>query len=292
MAEPIDPTERTRRILQAAARGMTLPALNIPVFRPPAWLAINTALNLPKFAVEPEFVRTARVLSRSFDWIKPLTEPMRRLSEFMAVHGRRHKLLEEAGWLPHYTTPFERLDETDDAVEIGRMLEAHYVAEWPTVRSAFLEHLARYDIDAEARAVFRLALDLHEQGHYRAVSPLLFPEIERLARIRLHDGQLKGFTSQRRLRERAGRLSPGVTEPSGIHGLQLYQRLDDHLYKPVDTIEDVEAARLDPVPNRHAVLHGLIAYGTHQNSLNALIMMDFVFQIFSAIAEEANDAAA
>ncbi|PZO06150.1 MAG: hypothetical protein DCF29_06470 [Alphaproteobacteria bacterium] len=187
---------------------------------------------LPAFGPDSVFLAATKALHQSLSSIGQLTEPMRRFNAFIATTGRHHRLVETAGWLPHYTTPFDRLDDAEDAGEVSLLLEAHY-SDWPSVRAVFLEHLATYDVDDEARSVFTLALDHHGAGSWRAVSPLLFPEIERIARIRLHDGALEGFASQRRLRELAGRLSPARTKPSGLHGLQFYQRLDDHLYNPI-----------------------------------------------------------
>src|SRR3546814_5398382 len=45
----------------------------------------------------------------------------------------------------------------------------------------------------------------------------------------------------------------------GVSGVRLYSKLAEHLYKQVRTPDEVEAARLDPVPNRHAVLHGRVS---------------------------------
>ena len=294
----MDNTERTARIVAAANDALAsyralvrshpvMPRIDIPGLA--AMQALQASLPrmpvLPAFAVDPGMLAATEALNRSMASMAQLTEPMRRFNAFIETTGRQHRMLEASGWLPHYTTPFDRLAETDDAEEVGRLLEAYYSDGWPAVRTVFLEHLATYDIDDEARSVFTLALDLHGAGHWRAVSPLLFLEIERIARSRLHEGALDGFASQRRLRELAGRLSPARTQPAGLHGLQLYQRLDDHLYRPVKTAEALVAAKADPVPNRHAVLHGLVAYDSRQNSINALIMFDFVLQVFSAVGQ-------
>lgn len=298
----MDQHVRTRRIFEASAKAVApwkgvklsfpaLTGLQLSTLSNPMLSLPRLGLNLPQFDLGPG-LRNVVGLSNSLAAVANLTEPMRRFAKFMAEAGRRHRLLETSGWLPHYTTPFAQLDDLDDPEEVARLLEAHYRDQWSEVRETILTHLAAYAVDDQAKSVFTQALDLHEGGFYRAVSLVVFSEIERLARVELHGGQLGGFASQLKLRELAGHLCPSQTEPAGFHGLALYQRLDDHLYNPVRTPEALEAARRDPVPNRHAAVHGLIAYDSRQNSLNALIMGDFVFQVFSEVKKAETTAAA
>jgi hypothetical protein len=217
------------------------------------------------------------------DWVSRMSEPIGRLSNAMAKAGRELRLLDEAGWLPHYTMPFDLLEDLEDGHAVETTLHQHYEKQWPAVRQAFEDHLAVYVVDDQAKAAFRMALALHEAGFYRAVVLHVFPEIERLARCELHGGQLGGFASQPRLRELAGELYADQIDPGGFRGLALYQCLDDHLYTPVKTIEALDKAREDPVPNRHAAIHGLVAYDSRQSSVNALIMADYVLQVFAAL---------
>lgn len=122
------------------------------------------------------------------------------------------------------------------------------------------------------------------QGPGERSAPFCFPRSSGLLESGFTTARWKASLA-RGLRELAGRLSPARTKPSGLHGLQFYQRLDDHLYNPIKTPEALAAAKADPVPNRHAVLHGLVAYDSRQSSINALIMTDFVFQVFSALGQ-------
>jgi hypothetical protein len=64
---------------------------------------------------------------------------------------------------------------------------------------------------------------------------------------------------------------------------QLYQRLAEHCYERVKTADAVAACVADPVPNRHAAIHGLVSYTSHLNSLNMLIMADFIFYVVHRI---------
>ena len=44
---------------------------------------------------------------------------------------------------------------------------------------------------------------------------------------------------------------------------------------------NVERAKQRPIPTRHAVAHGLVAYSSQQSSLNAIFIADYVFSVVS-----------
>lgn len=192
--------------------------------------------------------------------------------------------IEAAGWLPHYTTPYDTIaDFNDDAEALSAHLEAYYRTEWTGVRETFLEKQKGYAISAEAKETFAQALDAHGHGLYRLTARSLFPELERVAREELHGGMLKPITSQKELKELAGKLSLHDTEPGGLYGWALFSKFFDHLYEYTTTPEALAAATADPVPNRHAALHGLLSYETPRHSMNALIMADFILQVICAV---------
>jgi len=95
-----------------------------------------------------------------------------------------------------------------------------------------------------------------------------------------------GASPASRLSEAVGELGPSEFAMPGVSGIRLYTKLADHLYKQVRTPDEVAAARLDPVPNRHAVLHGRVSYATLKSSLNMLIMADFIFDAISKIKSQ------
>jgi hypothetical protein len=45
----------------------------------------------------------------------------------------------------------------------------------------------------------------------------------------------------------------------------------------------IEAIACDPVPNRHAALHGLVAYDSLKCSIGTLVMADFLFRVICAV---------
>ena len=199
-------------------------------------------------------------------------------------HAHRAQALDEAGWLPHHSMPFDRVEEcAGDADAIHRLLSRHYRERWSDVHGDIEAQLAEYDIDDEAKATFGEALNAHEAGFYRSVCRVLMPEIERVSRVELHGDRLDRITSQPLLRELVGRLPISAVEPGGFLGLNLFRRLSEHLYEHVDDEDSRRRFARDPVPNRHAAVHGLVVYSTMQNSLNAVFMADFIFQVISLL---------
>ena len=100
-------------------------------------------------------------------------------------------------------------------------------------------------------------------------------------RIELHGDKLQNITSQPLLKKLAGELTPASIEPRGYYGLILFRRLTEHLYEHVKSEADRKRFAQDPIPNRHAAVHGLVTYSSMQNSLNAIFMAEYVFQVIS-----------
>ena len=117
-------------------------------------------------------------------------------------------------------------------------------------------------------------------------------EIERVSRVELHDDRLDRITRQPLLRKVAGQLPISAVEPSGFLGLNLFRRLSEHLYEKVDDEDSRRRFAQDPVPNRHAAVHGLVVYSSMQNSLNAVFMADFIFQVIGSLKKLASAHAA
>lgn len=211
------------------------------------------------------------------------------------------------GWVPNSTTPFELVEKCgDDDARLKEALLAHYGDNWSSVRGCLEAAVASRDIDDEAKAVFREALDAHECGLYRCVSRLLFPEFERVIRQVLLDGDAVGIRHgrlERKLAEESGRLR--ISEiPAGVQGMAMFKYLTGGtrgprvvvdrsgdpapgytpgLYVTVDKT-NYEHAGQSPIPTRHAVAHGLFAYSSPQSSLNALFIADYLFLIICRLS--------
>ena len=200
----------------------------------------------------------------------------------LARLSRNSKLLDDAGWLPHYSTPFDAIDACGgDSGALSAHLTRHYQDRWPEVYQGINSRLMRYDVNEDSKATFCEALDAHGTGLYRCVCPALMLEIERVSRVDLHADRLETITSQLVLRELVSELPISSLEPRGFFGLTLYKRLSEHLYEHVRDAEARDLFARDPVPNRHAVVHGLVVYSSRQHSLNMIFMAEFVFQMIS-----------
>ncbi|WP_174298624.1 hypothetical protein [Sphingomonas bacterium] len=188
-----------------------------------------------------------------------------------------------AGWLPHETTPFNLVRAHNDADTLNRAMEAYYSANWADVAAHFLRRLDTQCVDDEAKDLFRECLTAHGAKLYRMAALALFPEIERVVRIEIGWGAEQTSTSQIELRDVIGGLTPIEMQTPGWYGLHLAGKLDEHLYAKVRTPAQRRAAEQDPVPNRHAALHGYVTYASARSSFNMLVMADFVFAAVTAI---------
>lgn len=184
--------------------------------------------------------------------------------------------LNKSGWLPHHTTPPNLIQGTPE--DISFALENYYKQNWPNVRLAIENKISSYDLDYESKAVIAEILNSHESGHYRSVCRTIFPEIERLSRLEFGaDNQFKPLSSQKNIRELAGKLPAR----GGLEAIAMFERLYDHIYKEIKTVDALQEAKNDPVPNRHACLHGLVIYDTHQSSLNAIFFIEYIFWLYN-----------
>jgi hypothetical protein len=210
---------------------------------------------------------------------KPLNSSFGKMFQAWA----RHRRVDDAGWLPHYTTPFEDIPADADKAAISAFLEAYYRDNWPRIAEQFEEHVDGLPVDEPAKTAFREAIAAHGQGQHRAVTRMLFPEIERVYRAELMEGKLKGLTGLGDLRGAIPELPASLFGPLDDPGVQLVRRLLDHLYRRVESADEVAAIIDDPVPNRHASIHGIIVYASANSSINMLIMAEFLFIVIGAV---------
>ena len=213
------------------------------------------------------------------------------------------KVLHDAGWLPHYTTPLLIVEEcSGDACAVRDRLNQHYEQNWSSVRMTIESKIDEFDIDDEAKATFREALDAHGFGLYRSVCRLLFPEIERVYRTELfqrrtgpgkYNEMVSKLVEDRTLEEFLpggwldfdyfGHLTAAVRRSAAIRrcsGDTFDERIFG-LFRTVDS-EDLQRVEQDAVPNRHAAMHGYVSYSSRQNSLNAIFVADYVFRIIGS----------
>lgn len=274
-----------RNLAQFAVRQITIPNLS-PALAEFAKTSNNLNDRWRSMFLSPKALDFSRVFS-AFDWL--------------IEEGRKAKLVDNTGWLPHHTTPFDLLDEDGSQDEAAQAVANYYRDNWDEVEQAFTEQLERYHVDDEAKTTLREALAAHRQGLFRVGPRLLFPEIERVCSEEFFDGKHmvpvttpKGkkttlpITRLKEVREMMLKLPAGHLK-AYAYSWQLFKKVESHLYEDVDETQEseVQRYRADPVPNRHAALHGIVSYNTQQTSLNAIIMADFIFHMVSQLKEYA-----
>ena len=226
--------------------------------------------------VATQLTEALRQMQRSFD---PFLRRLKEWSDAAAPYlkafdewNRKVDTLNEVGWLPYGSASLLRGEECgDDLALLDIRLSDYYRDRWKEIRDDMESRLAGYHIDDEARETFREALLAHEARLYRCVCRVLFPEIERMigAGRGGSEQMLKDLTETRDLADFAFRERFGYV---------LFVRLVNHAYKQVAEGEREKFER-DPVPNRHAAMHGLVPYSTHKNSMNMLILTNYAFSV-------------
>lgn len=61
--------------------------------------------------------------------------------------------------------------------------------------------------------------------------------------------------------------------------------MTQHIYRHVNDQNLAEIEAID-YPNRHAVVHGLVCYNTEKQSMNMIVLSDYILQFISAIDVE------
>ena len=221
----------------------------------------------------------------------------------------------KAGWLPHYTTPFDAVEKCGKDIEAIRcLLLQYYENNWGIVRSEIEARLPSYKIDEEAKATLKEALDAHESGCYRCVCRVLFPEIERVVRIELFDGNIKRKGYDKFVRSIAYKKDIGleVFIHEGLYDLSIFNHMTKTieekdrkkrrgrrkneerpvsevdelifgLFTEVENKQHIERLKKSSIPNRHAALHGLVVYSSPHHSLNAIFIADYFFRLVDSI---------
>ena len=227
-------------------------------------------------------------------------EPVARTMHAMAERQRISDLMVEAGWLHHQTTPLGLFADPEvGAQEVCDKLNEYYEENWISLRVAIESQFNDYDVDDEAKATVREAIDAHGYGLYRSVCRLLFPEIERVLRTEI----LKRTTGQVSYKNLIEGRSLHELLPGGWYDIDYLSHLmmslkgssesvlTDRIFGLFRYVNECHLPRLerDPVPNRHAAMHGYVSYSSPQNSLNAIFVADYFFRLVSSLKNAATD---
>lgn len=259
------------------------------------------------------------VLNEIATHLEPLFRTMTAAAPYLLAVRRGFERYDAAedllarGWIPNQTTPFDLVAECgEDDSKLQTALLTYYTENWGEVRARLETRLSSYNLDDEAKATFREALDAHEDGLYRSVSRVLFPEFERVFRAVLFEGRAGRTRYNSFVEKLSGEHANLYLEDflvAGIQDMVLFGYLTEGVKKPgaqtvgssattpeyvpglaIEVDEtNIERARQSPIPTRHAVAHGLVAYSSRQSSLNALFIADYVFAVMSRALRKTPD---
>ena len=243
----------------------------------PPWssLMINGAV---RSAVLPSFSRTINGIVRSAELNSILS---RKMIETLAPF-REKAQFEEADWFPHGTFPRHLFNWSDQKAYSDQVILSYYRENWSKVRQVIENELSECQVDREAKEVVREALTAHENGQYRLVTLSLFAAIERAVRVGLFQNNVGSIPVRNRLVELVESLPISVL-PGGYFGIVGFTQLSHHLYESIHTNYDRDRLLDASIPNRHAAIHGLVAYASEKSSLNAIFFAIFVFQILTVL---------
>jgi hypothetical protein len=194
---------------------------------------------------------------------------------------QKGRLLEENGWFPHYTMPEEILAQQDECMDFDNQLLSYYRQNWQEVRETLEQNLYRYPVDDSTKSVYSQAIVAHSMGCYDLVPRSLIPEIERIVRMELCHNSVGKF--------RVGKLicdcfadAPLSIFPDRSFWLIGFEQLTGHIYCSIKEEDTRIQFSKHSIPNRHATLHGLIAYGSEKSSLNSIFIAEYVMQLMTA----------
>lgn len=208
-------------------------------------------------------------------------------AEFRKHQQAKEVLRETSGLLPHATTPWEQFSE-DDPAQFGPAVVDFYKESWDGVEERFRLDLEEYDVSDEAKRAMYDALTCHRHELFRSVVLTLLPYVEMEFRKAFDIGVGGNAASLQELRKLVWEVPAGIVLSQSAP-MDLLEILDAHLYEQVKTADVLSRFQNDQIPNRHAAIHGLIEYSSQQNSLNTLIVADYVFFIISQLRKHSSE---
>ena len=265
------------RLPDMTSLNRTLSAMN----RLPDMTSLNRTLSaMNRLPDMTSLNRTLSVINRLPDMTLALGQ---RFLEPLAPFRERARF-EEAEWFPHSTFPRHLLDCNGDEHYSDEVVLSYYRENWSSVRQVIERELSECDVDRDSKETVRQALIAHESELYRLVPRSLFPEIERAARVCLDRKMAGRFSVKREFVELVGRLPISALPDRSLTYIG-YTQLSHHLYENIHTDEVRERFLNASIPNRHAVIHGLVTYSSEKNSLNAIFVAICVFRLLTVLKQ-------
>ena len=194
------------------------------------------------------------------------------------------KASERSGWLPHRTVPFDEyiLAAKGDVDALTAMVSQFYEENDTLVVDDIRSRISDFLVDDEAKDTLGEGLRAHETGLYRSCCRVLLPEIERvILQDWLGISDMRPLTSNDIVaRAKRAVLEDFVHDDTG--DLVLFDKLMNHLF--VHT-SGIDPSQQSSTPNRHAATHAWIPYSSRMNSLNTIILADYIFSLVTSFKQ-------
>ena len=232
------------------------------------------------------FSQITQGLARSFSlpnlFESPFTGLLRSLPPLVNPKAR---VAEELGWVVHRTLPTTVLEDASED-NLNEAIMTYYKERWAEVRREIELATSGYLIDEDSKDTMSQILSAHEYGLYRLVPVAIMVEIERAARVHLY-GELVGrhLDIKGKIVDEIGELPISAFQDI-TSGIIQHETLENHLYEHIDDDGDRSQFAENPIPNRHAAIHGLVPYSTEKSSLNSIFLADFVLQMITEMKRE------
>ena len=232
------------------------------------------------------FSQITQGLARSFSlpnlFESPFTGLLRSLPPLVNPKAR---VAEELGWVVHRTLPTTVLEDASED-NLDEAIMTYYKERWAEVRREIELATSGYLIDEDSKDTMSQILSAHEYGLYRLVPVAIMVEIERAARVHLY-GELVGrhLDIKGKIVDEIGELPISAFQDI-TSGIIQHETLENHLYEHIDDDGDRSQFAENPIPNRHAAIHGLVPYSTGKSSLNSIFLADFVLQMITEMKRE------
>ncbi len=207
--------------------------------------------------------------------LSPCVAEITTLGTIWRMHDRAY----ETGWIlcpdvsdfDGYQNILKKSGEDDETLD--RCISEFYSVNWPRIGSYLRSEFSTYSLDELSKSAFCTALTLHGADKYDLVPRILFPEIERVIRIKLFENS-QGKIGSKAMIENFGKKYSWreVTTRSPITHHILFGELIRWVFADCKTRGAIET---HCVPNRHEVIHGLDITLTFKDSVNMLHL--FVF---------------
>ena len=218
--------------------------------------------------------------------LDPLAIEIMTAGTIWRMHDRAH----ETGWIlcpdvsdfDGYQNILNKSGEDHETLD--RCLSEFYSVNWPRIDSNLRSEFSTYSLDELSKSAFCAALTLHGEGKYDLAPRILFPEIERVMRIKLFNNSQGTIRSTAMVDKFGNEYSwREVTGRSPIAHHILFGELVHWVFAGQQKRGTVKT---HCVPNRHEVIHGLDITLTFKDSVNMLLFSFFIMGVMQSEAQD------